>query len=138
MKSTLRIAAFAALALAAGTSFAADVFRCQTRTGITYQQLPCPDEAITDTVNIASTYPDYMAERDRLAQREAAMDARLLRRLEIDSAERIARDNRAAMEAQAERDRIAQQAAQGGPLYIVPFGTRVPHRPVRPWSAGIR
>jgi hypothetical protein len=126
-----------AILVAAGAS-QAEIFRCQSRDGVTYQQVPCPAEAIADTVNIAASYPDHMAERDRLAAREAAMDARLLRRLEIESAERIARDNRAAMEAQAERDRIAQQAVQAAPLYIVPFAMRAPRQPRRAWPAGVR
>jgi hypothetical protein len=128
-----------ALLVAAGASYA-EIFRCQSREGVTYQEVPCPAKAIADTVNIAAgSYPDYVAARDRLAARESAMDARLLRRLEIESAERIARDNRAAMEAQAERDRIAQQAAQASPLYIVPFAMRAPrHPPRRAWPASIR
>jgi hypothetical protein len=137
MKPTTRILALAVLAAAAGTS-SAEIFRCQSREGTTYQQVPCPEEAIADTINIAASYPDYMAERDRLAQREAAMDARLLRRLQIESAERIARDNRAALEAQAERDRLAQLAAQAGPAYIVPFAMRAPRHPRHAWSAGVR
>jgi hypothetical protein len=122
-----------AILVAAGTS-QAEIFRCQSRDGVTYQQVPCPAEAIADTVNIAASYPDYMAERDRLAAREAAMDARLLRRLEIESAERIARDNRAAMEAQAERER-----AESTPTYIAAWPMRAPrHPPRRAWPAGIR
>ena len=60
-------------------------------------------------VDIPSSFPDANAlERERLFQREAALDARLLKRAEIDAAERIAREDRLAREreAQAERDRI--------------------------------
>jgi hypothetical protein len=137
MTKTARYLLACALLAVAGAA-QAQIFRCQAREGVTYQEVPCPAEAIADTMNIAGGYPDYIAARDRLAAREAAMDARLLRRLEIESAERIARDNRAAMEAQAERDRIAQQAAQGAPLYIVPYALRAPRHPRRPWPVSIR
>jgi hypothetical protein len=136
MKPSTRILAFAVLAAAAGAS-SAEIFRCQSREGTTYQQVPCPEEAIADTINIAASYPDYMAERDRLAQREAAMDARLLRRLEIESAERIARDERVAREKEAQAERDRQQ--QSTPTYVAGFPMRAPrHPPHRAWSAGVR
>jgi hypothetical protein len=131
-----------AILFAGATAASAEVYKCQSREGTTYQQMPCPSEAIANTVAIPASYPDYMAERDRLAAREAAMDARLLRRLEIESAERIARDERVAreQEAQAERDRLAQMQSQGGPFYLVPFGTRVPprHQMRSAWPVSVR
>lgn len=129
MRTKRALLGVAALFLVSGAA-SAEIYRCQTRQGTTFQELPCSDEAISDTMNIPASYPDYIPERDRLAAREAAMDARLLKRLEIESAERIARDERVAREkqAQAESDRLAQMQAQGGALYIVPFAGRSPPR----------
>jgi hypothetical protein len=136
MKTTHALTAAAFLFLAAGTS-AAEIFRCTARDNrVTYQQEPCPEAALGGVVSIPASYPDYSAERDRLMQREAAMDARLLKRLEIEAAERIARDERAARElaAKAERER-----AESTPAYIVAWPARAPrHPPRRAWPAGIR
>jgi hypothetical protein len=136
VKTTHALTAAAFLLLAAGTS-AAEIFRCTARDNrVTYQQEPCPDAALGGAVSIPASYPDYSAERDRLMQREAAMDARLLKRLEIEAAERIARDERVARElaAKAERER-----AESAPTYIVAWPARAPrHPPRRPWPAGIR
>src|SRR5256885_1082559 len=134
MNTSHRIAVVAVLLAAAGTA-SADVFRCQSRHGVTYQQLPCPDEAIAETVGIPTEYPDYLAARDRLAAREAAMDARLLKRLEIESAERIARDNRIAREREAQAAlALAQAQSQDSAVYIVgrPLrsGHHAAHRPL--------
>jgi hypothetical protein len=120
------------LALLAASTASAEIFRCQSREGTTYQQIPCPDGAIADTVGIPVSYPDYTAERERLAAREAAMDARLLRRLEIESAERIARDNRIAREKEAQAVlALAQAQSQDSPVYA--FG-----RPLRPMRHSAR
>lgn len=131
----------AALLLGAATGAGAtEIFRCKSPGGsVTYQQQPCGPAADGGAVSIPVTYPDHVAERDRLAAREAAMDARLLKRLEIESAERIARDNRIAKEkeAQAERERTERERAQtNAPLFIV--GMRERHRaaPRRPWYTG--
>ena len=74
-------------------------------------------------------------ERDRLLQREAALDARILKRAELDSAERIARDDRisreATLQAMMERDR-----AEAAPMFVVARPLR--HAPRRPWPAAIR
>jgi hypothetical protein len=134
-----RSLAFVFLACIAGGA-SADIYRCQSRQGTTYQEIPCPAEAIAEHVGIPTTYPDYVPERDRLAAREAAMDARLLKRLEIDSAERIARDNRIAREKEAQAAlAIAQAQSQDSPVYIVGGPLQaMRHAPRRPLPVGVR
>jgi hypothetical protein len=125
----------ALLILAAGTS-SAEIFRCTARDGgVTYQQDPCAASSNGGPVNIPTSYPDHAAERDRLALREAALDARLLKRLEIEAAERIARDDRIAREkAQAQ----AQAQAEDTVFYGIGRPLRVPrHLPRRPMPAGV-
>jgi hypothetical protein len=130
----------AALLLVAAGASSAEIFRCRARDGsVTYQQDPCASASEGGAVNIPATYPDYGFERERLAQREAALDARLIRRLEIEAAERIARDDRISREkeAQAARD-LAQAQSQGVPLFFAGrplFASRHPRRSV---PAGMR
>jgi hypothetical protein len=121
----------ALLILAAGTS-SAEIFRCTARDGgVTYQQDPCAASSNGGPVNIPTSYPDHAAERDRLALREAALDARLLKRLEIEAAERIARDDRIAREK-------AQAQAEDTAFYGVLRPFRVPrHLPRGPMPAGV-
>jgi hypothetical protein len=134
-----RSLAFTFLACIAGAA-SAEVYRCQAREGVTYQEVPCPDSAIADKVSIPTAYPDFQAERERLAAREAAMDARLLRRLEIESAERIARDDRIAREKEAQAAlAIAQAQSQDSPVYVVGRPLYPSHRgPRRPLPLGVR
>ena len=115
-------------------------FRCTAPGGsVTYQQVPCPTTDSGGAVDIPSSFPDANAlERERLFEREAALDARLLKRAEIDAAERIAREDRLARErelqAQVERDR-----AQNIPVYVVGPPLRMQrHTPRRPWPIAIR
>lgn len=125
MRSNRVLLATMLLGLAADA--AAEIYRCKPEGGtVSYQQQPCASPGDGDTVGIATVYPDHTAERDRLMQREAAMDARLLKRLEIDAAERIARDERIARERelQAERERTERERAQNTPVYIVGFPQR--------------
>jgi hypothetical protein len=123
----------ALLLLAAGAS-CAEIFRCTARDGgVTYQQDPCGASTNGGAVKIATSYPDYSGERDRLAMREAALDARLLKRLEIEAAERIARDDRIA------RERAAQAQAQDPPVYWAGSPLRnLRHLPRHPLPAGVR
>jgi hypothetical protein len=125
------------LCLAVPAVAANEIYRCQAPgAAVSYQQQPCEDRALGEIAPIAALYPDHTAERDRLMAREAAMDARLLKRLEIEAAERIARDNRAAMVALAERERAAREA-QDAPVFVVGVPNRRPAAR-RPWSAAIR
>jgi hypothetical protein len=131
----------ALLLIAANANASAEIFRCTAPGGsVTYQQVPCPATDSGGAVDIPSNFPDANAlERERLFRREAALDARLLKRAEIDAAERIAREDRLAREreAQAERDRI--QNAQNAPVYIVARPLRMQrHPPRRPWPIAIR
>ena len=137
MKQRLAIAAslLAALSLSAH----AEIFRCTGSAGaITYQEIPCPSSAQARTMDIPTVFPEVnRAERDRLLARADALEARLLKRAEIEAAERIARDDRAAREreAQALREALAAQreaaaAPAPGFLVIQPFrAPRIhPHR----------
>jgi hypothetical protein len=116
-----RTLAVAVLALAASTAWGTEIFRCTAAGAITYQQQPCGPAATGGAVDIPTTYPDPGPERERLLQREAALDARLMKRLEIESAERIARDQRIARERelQFERERADRERSQEAPVYIV-------------------
>jgi hypothetical protein len=58
-----------------------------------------------------------MLERDRLLAREAALDARLVRRAEIDAQERIAREARWARQAEMEAERERARTTEAGYLY---------------------
>ena len=119
-----RRAILMSLALAACGPAAAQIYRCGLPGGsVSYQELPCDATAAqVSVVAIPSSYPDHTEARDRLAAREAASDARRMKRLEIEAMERIARDERAAREAalEAERERNRIREAEGGyPLYFV-------------------
>ena len=101
---------------------AAGVFRCTTAGSVSYQEQPCDAASQGGAVAIPTQLPDYIEPRNRLAAREAAVDARILERLRIESAERIARDERAAREAQAQAERAQAQAAEAAwyPVYVGP------------------
>ena len=118
--------------LVAGTARAAPIYRCIDAGTVTYQEQACASAG--ERVAIPDTYPEVnRAERDRLLQREAALEARLLKRAEIESAERIARENRRAREIELAAERERAQPAE--PVYVVPVIAR-PHRPVRPHRYG--
>ena len=137
----------AVLLFAAGFLFAAQVraagatiYRCLAAGGsVTYQEVPCPAAASGGAVDIPTSFPNAnVAERERLFQREAALDARLVKRAEIDAAERIARDDRLAREltlqAQWERER-----ARDTPVYVLARPLHLlRHAPRRPWPIAIR
>ena len=89
-------------------------------------------------MDIPSQFPDVnRVERERLLAREAALDARLLKRAEVDAAERIARDDRIARERElaALREELARRdREQGGGGFVVLRPARplhLPHRMVR-------
>src|SRR3974390_2434923 len=98
-------AAMAALVFgSAVTCASAAIFRCRAGSGaITYQEIPCPEGAPGAATDIPSVYPEAnYAERDRLLRREAELDARLLKRAEIDAQVQIAREERLARERELE------------------------------------
>jgi len=93
----MRIALACGFAAFAGAAHA-DVFRCTSSAGaVTYQEMPCaPDQAVR-VVDVPERYPAAnQAERDRLFQREAALDRRLEAERERESREAIARMSRPA------------------------------------------
>lgn len=123
--------------VAAAVPASAEIFRCVAPGGaVSYQEIPCEAGAHASVVPIPTSFPDYIAARDRLAAREAAADARLLKRLELETAERIARDERLAREAElaAERERAAADSGWA-PVYVAapgplrPFARRLHARP---------
>jgi hypothetical protein len=124
-------AAFAIIGvLASAVPLAADagrLFRCTSAGGaVTFQEQPCGAAADERIQDMPEYPPANLAERDRLLQREAALDARLLKRAEIDSNERIAREARRSLELEAERARAAE------PIYVGPVygvGYLPAHRP---------
>ena len=134
----LLLAAWVAVALPAG----AEIYRCKSAGSVSYQEQPCDAASQGGAVAIPSQFPDYIEPRNRLAAREAAVDARILERLRIESAERIARDERAAREAQLQAQREQVQPAEvawypvyGGPVARVrPIVRTHPRPPLRPHS----
>ena len=117
----LRLAALTLVAIALPAH--AEIFRCTADGVVTYQEIPCPASATGGATLIPETYPEInRVERDRLLTREAALDERLLKRAEIDAAERIARDDRIAREREnaALREALAQrEAAASAPVFLV-------------------
>jgi hypothetical protein len=101
----------------------AEIFRCTASAGrVTYQEIPCASAEQSRTMDIPAAFPEVNnAERNRLLQREAALDARLIERSRIESAERIARAELAAREREAEAAREAAAAA-AAQTYAPAFG----------------
>jgi hypothetical protein len=118
------------LLLATDALAASEIFRCAAPGGgITYQQLPCPDASAGRVIDVPSQYPEIdRAARERLFQREAALDARLMKREELDAALRIAREDRLARESEALARR---QAMEAPPVYFVAQPYRLPRAPLR-------
>jgi len=114
-----RVVAAVALASAAfGAS--AQVYRCIDKGGaVTFQEQACPVTSEERVTTIPTAYPEVNTrERERLLARADAADERLLKRMQIESQERIARDHRASMEAIAEAERERSRADDAG-RYIV-------------------
>jgi hypothetical protein len=97
----------------------AQIYRCTgARGAVAYQEIPCGNAEQARTLDIPTTYPDAnAAERNRLLQREAALDARLLERARIESAERIAQSELATREKEAKAMREAAELAAQQPVY---------------------
>jgi len=107
-----------AFALAATGAFAeSQVYRCASGGSVSFQQVPCASAAEERAVAMPSYPPVNMLERDRLLAREAALDARLVRRAEIDAQERIAREARLARQAEAEAERERARTSEAGYFY---------------------
>lgn len=87
----------------------AEVFRCTSAAGaVTYQEVPCAADQAARIVDLPERYPAADgAERDRLFQREAALDRRLEAERERLTRETIARISRPpAAEAQAPEPQV--------------------------------
>jgi hypothetical protein len=119
--SPFRIVLAWGLAAVAGTAHA-DVFRCTSMAGaVTYQAMPCAADQAMRIVDVPESYPAAnTAERDRIFQREAALDRRLEAERERQTRVTIAR--------------ISQPAPVEGPAQEPQVVLFVPSqlRPVRP------
>ena len=105
------------LLLAADGLAAQAIYRCAGPGGVTYQEIPCPNGTAERVTDIPAQYPEIDREaRERLFAREAALDARNLKREEMDTALRIAREERWAREREAE----ARQVMESLPVYYGP------------------
>lgn len=113
-----RISFFLALVSAASVA-QAQIYRCTGGKGaITYQEVPCGAAEQSRTMDIPAIFPEANAvERNRLLQREAALDARLLERARIESNERIAQSELATREKEARAMREAAELAAQQPVY---------------------
>jgi len=134
MAAMLRpIACLCALA-ATGALADGPVYRCANAGSVSFQQIPCANASEERAFELPSYPPINMLERDRLLAREAALDARLLRRAEIDAQERIAREARRArdaeLDAERERARLAESASFY-PAYPLAYPPRVTHHRAR-------
>jgi len=132
MFAMVRAVMLAGFALALSfDAHAAQIFRCLDAGRVTFQEIPCAAQAVERAWEIPSFPPVNTAERERLLQREAALEARLLKRAEIEAAERIARENRQARELELAAERERERARAAEPVYVVPVFLR-PYRPARP------
>jgi hypothetical protein len=116
----MRMRACLAAAVAfASTQASAEIYRCKDAAGaVSYQELPCAEAQQGGTVNIPAVFPEAnTTERNRLLQREAALDARLLERARIESNERIAQSELATREKEAKAMREAAELAAQQPVY---------------------
>jgi hypothetical protein len=129
MNARLPIAALLML----GSALAqAQVYRCTEAGRVTYQAQPCASAGAGRVLDIPAAYPEVnLRERDRLLQREAALDARLLKRAELEAAERVARENRRARELEAQAERERARAVE--PAYVVAWAPPL-RRNLRPRS----
>jgi hypothetical protein len=136
MKVRASVCSAALLAAACAGSAQAEIYRCVAGASVTYQEIPCPASADAATLPIGADFPAVnIMERDRLLQREAALDARILKRAELDSAERIARDDRLAREATL-RAAMERERAEAASYYVVARPLR--HASRRAWPLAIR
>jgi hypothetical protein len=114
-------------ALAFGRAFecaGAEIFRCSTPNGsISYQEIPCAPNSDAGKVDVPSIFPDIdIAARERLLQREAALDHRLEAQRERLSREEMARISARAQVAAAR----ALSAPASEPVYVYAAGWPIP------------
>ena len=130
----LRSTALACALLTTAAFADGQVYRCASKGSVSYQQEPCAAATEEQAYHLPSFPPVNVQERDRLLAREAALDARLVRRAEIDAQERIAREARLAREAELEAERAARPSEAGYfyPAYPVRYPRVTHHRGARP------
>jgi len=129
MAAMLRPIALACALAATGALAEGPVYRCASGGSVSFQQVPCATPAEERAYDLPSYPPANQLERDRLLAREAALDARLLKRAEIDAQERMAREARWARQAEAEAERERARTSDAGyfyPAYPV-YSPRVTH-----------
>ncbi|HET7400290.1 MAG TPA: hypothetical protein VFJ62_00865 [Usitatibacter sp.] len=123
----------AVLAGAVSLPASAQVFRCVGSGGaVSYQQQPCEGGAHGGPTGIPTTFPDHVAPRAELAAQAAAADARIQKRLELESAERMARAEQAAREKDLQAQHEAVPAYADGWPVIFAGGPHVHHPIARP------
>lgn len=107
-----------ALAAAVLPAAADSIYRCTGPGGsVTYQEIACSGQDNGGVANIPTQFPDYnVVEHNRILQQGAMLDARLLKRLEIESNERIAAGDSAAREKEAQA-RLAEAQAESQQVY---------------------
>jgi len=112
-------ACLAAILALVSVQAAAQIYRCKDAAGaVTYQEVACAGTEQGGTTKIPSVFPEVnTSERNRLLQREAALDARLLERARIESAERVAQAELATREKEAKAMREAAELAAQQPVY---------------------
>ena len=119
----LLVVGLLALSIQAG---AAGIYRCTSPSGaVTFQEIACRTSESGGVTNIPTSFPAVnTAEHDNILRQVAMLDERELRRYEIDSRERIARDDRIAREHEAEAMMASAASdsgvyAFGAPLYAI-------------------
>jgi len=119
----VRAACLLGISLLAGVTAHAEIFRCTASSGaVSYQQVPCDGGERFQVMDLPASYPPVdSAQRDRLFQREAALDQRLEARRERESREAIARSMQPAQPAQA-------QPQEPQLLWFLPPALRPHHR----------
>ena len=127
-----RVIAVTVLAATVGMPASAQVFRCVGAGGaVSYQQQPCEGGAQGGPTEIPTTFPDHVAPRAELAAQAAAADARIQKRLELESAERMARAERALREKDMAEREAAPAYADGWPV-IFAGGPHIHHPIAKP------
>ena len=137
MATMRRLAALFCASLVTGAlADGPQIYRCAAAGKVTFQEIPCAGAADERAWAVPAFPPVNVVERERLLQREAALDARLVRRAEIDAQERIAREQRRAREAEVEAERERARAAEQAvfyPAYPAFYPRPTPHHRHRPY-----
>jgi len=112
--SLLLLGCVAAVALPAPAA----ILRCTSARGaVTYQESPCPPSEAARVVHVPASFPAIdPRERERLFEREAALDRRLEARRERESREAIARAAQEAAAPKAQPEPPAQVIWIGPPI----------------------